>query len=146
MGALSDDNSSRGICHSTQASKMSLEGCSMFVNTARWARVSDGPLTLEYAELLFDWPFFKQGNRKKTSQTMFHTWCEIILEAEMTRGFSVLRDVHTWGFLWHIACRQPSCLNLENYVTPVYSGIGAAEVACWPLIPKFAGSSPAEGW
>ena len=24
------------------------------------------------------------------------------------------------------------------------SGFGGAEVACWPLIPKFAGSSPAE--
>jgi hypothetical protein len=24
------------------------------------------------------------------------------------------------------------------------SGIGGAEVACWPLIPKFVGSNPAE--
>ena len=24
------------------------------------------------------------------------------------------------------------------------SGFGGAEVACWPLIPKFAGSNPAE--
>ena len=30
---------------------------------------------------------------------------------------------------------------------PIYcgnSGSGGAEVACWPLIPKFAGSNPAE--
>jgi hypothetical protein len=25
------------------------------------------------------------------------------------------------------------------------SGFGALEVACWPLVPKFAGSHPAEG-
>jgi hypothetical protein len=24
------------------------------------------------------------------------------------------------------------------------SGIGVLEVACWPLVPKFAGSNPAE--
>ena len=28
----------------------------------------------------------------------------------------------------------------ENYV-PVFGGLG---VACWPLVPKFAGSNPAE--
>ena len=29
---------------------------------------------------------------------------------------------------------------------PTYniSGFGGAEIACWPLIPKFAGSNPAE--
>ena len=26
----------------------------------------------------------------------------------------------------------------------VHSGFGVAEVACWPLIPKFAGLNPAE--
>ena len=25
-----------------------------------------------------------------------------------------------------------------------YSGFGGLEVACWPLVPKFAGSNPAE--
>ena len=25
------------------------------------------------------------------------------------------------------------------------SGFGGLEVACWPLVPKFAGSNPAEG-
>ena len=29
-------------------------------------------------------------------------------------------------------------------VKPASSGFGGAEVACWPLIPKFAGSNPAE--
>ena len=26
----------------------------------------------------------------------------------------------------------------------VISGFGGLEVACWPLVPKFAGSNPAE--
>ena len=32
-----------------------------------------------------------------------------------------------------------------NIELPVqYSGFGGLEVACWPLVPKFAGSNPAE--
>jgi hypothetical protein len=27
---------------------------------------------------------------------------------------------------------------------PLLSGFGGADVACWPLIPKFEGSNPAE--
>ena len=27
---------------------------------------------------------------------------------------------------------------------PIPSGFGGLEVACWPLVPKFAGSNPAE--
>jgi hypothetical protein len=26
----------------------------------------------------------------------------------------------------------------------IYSGFGGLEVACWPLVPEFAGSNPAE--
>jgi hypothetical protein len=26
----------------------------------------------------------------------------------------------------------------------ILSGFGGLEVACWPLVPKFAGSNPAE--
>ena len=26
----------------------------------------------------------------------------------------------------------------------IYTGFGGLEVACWPLVPKFAGSNPAE--
>jgi hypothetical protein len=33
-------------------------------------------------------------------------------------------------------------LCLEWFVIP--SGYGGLEVACWPLVPKFAGSHPAE--
>ena len=29
-------------------------------------------------------------------------------------------------------------------VTAVASGFGGLEVACWPLVPTFAGSNPAE--
>ena len=32
------------------------------------------------------------------------------------------------------------CLTLSER----YSGFGGLEVACWPLVPKFAGSNPAE--
>jgi hypothetical protein len=31
-----------------------------------------------------------------------------------------------------------------NYLTTLFSGFGGIEVACWPLVPKFAGSRPAE--
>ena len=30
-----------------------------------------------------------------------------------------------------------------DWLTYLYSGFGALEVACWPLVPKFAGSHPA---
>ena len=34
--------------------------------------------------------------------------------------------------------------NAWPYVKPNVSGFGVLEVACWPLVPKFAGSHPAE--
>jgi hypothetical protein len=34
--------------------------------------------------------------------------------------------------------------SFETIHSFVRSGFGGAEVACWPLIPKFAGSNPAE--
>jgi hypothetical protein len=33
---------------------------------------------------------------------------------------------------------------VSTSVSPRGSGFGGAEVVCWPLIPKFAGSNPAE--
>ena len=33
---------------------------------------------------------------------------------------------------------------ITAHLRRVLSGFGGAEVACWPLIPKFAGSNPAE--
>ena len=30
------------------------------------------------------------------------------------------------------------------YFNVVYDGFGGLGVACWPLVPKFAGSNPAE--
>jgi len=35
-----------------------------------------------------------------------------------------------------------NCLNIHF----IYSGCGGLEVACWPLVPKFAGSHPAFGF
>ena len=34
------------------------------------------------------------------------------------------------------------CIQLDHYFK--ISGFGGLEVACWPLVPKFAGSNPAE--
>ena len=42
------------------------------------------------------------------------------------------------------------CLKLMYYTLPTFviymfsSGFGGLEVVCWPLVPKFAGSNPAE--
>ena len=33
---------------------------------------------------------------------------------------------------------------IDRLVRYVKSGFGGLEVACWPLVPKFAGSNPAE--
>ena len=33
---------------------------------------------------------------------------------------------------------------VEQEVITNISGFGGLEVACWPLVPKFAGSNPAE--
>jgi hypothetical protein len=37
-----------------------------------------------------------------------------------------------------------SIYDFESKVTRNMSGFGGLEVACWPLVPKFAGSHPAE--
>ena len=36
-----------------------------------------------------------------------------------------------------------SCVRLCNYIY-IYIGFGGLGVACWPLVPKFARSNPAE--
>jgi hypothetical protein len=36
------------------------------------------------------------------------------------------------------------CQNVRNCLPPDASGFGGLEVACWPLVPKFASSNPAE--
>jgi hypothetical protein len=35
---------------------------------------------------------------------------------------------------------------LDLRLTCKYSGFGGLEDACWPLVPKFAGSNPAEAF
>jgi hypothetical protein len=35
-------------------------------------------------------------------------------------------------------------MHRETRVTRIMSGFGGLEVVCWPLVPKFAGSHPAE--
>jgi len=37
-----------------------------------------------------------------------------------------------------------SCVTNQANFTGTFSGFGGLEVACWPLVPKFAGSHPAE--
>ena len=36
--------------------------------------------------------------------------------------------------------------NMYDLVLLQSSGFGGIEVACWPLVPKFAGSNPAEAF
>ena len=43
------------------------------------------------------------------------------------------KNLHSW----------PITLTRYRFLT-LYSGFGSLEVACWPLVPKFAGSHPAE--
>ena len=38
----------------------------------------------------------------------------------------------------------PPMIGCSNFYTVNYSGFGGLGVACWPLVPKFAGSNPAE--
>ena len=40
--------------------------------------------------------------------------------------------------------RNVKLCDIHVIVTYFVSSFGGAEVACWPLIPKFAGSNPAE--
>jgi hypothetical protein len=39
---------------------------------------------------------------------------------------------------------EPDQLYISTEINPLNSGFGGAEVACWPLIYKFADSNPAE--
>ena len=53
------------------------------------------------------------------------------------------------GYLTTLSAQKtqgPTAGQSENYpiVRDVESGFGGLEVACWPLVPKFAGSHPAE--
>ena len=42
-----------------------------------------------------------------------------------------------------VQCREFLTLALEIYIY-IYICFGGLEVACWPLVSKFAGSNPAE--
>ena len=37
-------------------------------------------------------------------------------------------------------------MHIQHFLTILYSGFGGLEVACWPLVPKLAGSNPAEAF
>ena len=46
---------------------------------------------------------------------------------------------------FHFITFSFSCNRTNNGEYPlIISDIGGLEVACWPLVPKFAGSNPAE--
>ena len=38
----------------------------------------------------------------------------------------------------------PAFYGTRRFTNTFMSGFGGLEVACWPLVPKFAGSNPAE--
>jgi hypothetical protein len=49
--------------------------------------------------------------------------------------------------MYTICCHMPHVLGSENKVLGIrlfISGFSGLEVACWPLVPKFAGSNPTE--
>ena len=58
---------------------------------------------------------------------------------------AICLEVHT-GYViassFHRFCVRP--LHEIREVSRYDSGFGGLEVACWPLVPKFAGSNPAE--
>ena len=44
-----------------------------------------------------------------------------------------------------ISQKEPTRWNrVVEFIIPMLSGFSGLEVACWPLVPKFAGSHPAE--
>jgi hypothetical protein len=45
--------------------------------------------------------------------------------------------------LWREDILKPTIGN-KVYIRIMISGFGGLEVACWPLVPKFTGSNPAE--
>ena len=55
----------------------------------------------------------------------------------------VLRRSRYWATGWKVRGSNvgtgKTCIS-----SPRHSGFGGLEVACWPLVPKFAGSHPAE--
>ena len=48
--------------------------------------------------------------------------------------------------IFHVTCYElyTFVCNLSIFYGVNFSGFGGLEVACWPLVPKFAGSNPAE--
>ena len=49
-----------------------------------------------------------------------------------------------WHYLQRLQSKNVSCFRSFNHNPHMLSGFGGLEVACWPLVPKFAGSNPAE--
>jgi hypothetical protein len=47
-------------------------------------------------------------------------------------------------FCCHLSNNNNIILTVNIYYKCTRSGFGGLEVACWPLVPKFAGSNPAE--
>ena len=45
--------------------------------------------------------------------------------------------------MWHLIDPLRN-IPFEIELNSILSGFGGLEVACWPLVPKFAGSNPAE--
>ena len=43
-----------------------------------------------------------------------------------------------------VLCVQANTVIFHFVVSGLVSGLGGLEVACWPLVPRFAGSNPAE--
>jgi hypothetical protein len=65
---------------------------------------------------------------------------------------SVLKVILQWNFLlaseayhvYHLSVVHTNVVSITVILTAVRSAFGCLEAACWPLVPKFAGSHPAE--
>ena len=84
-------------------------------------------------------------------QVMMHIKIISSLTATVSPKFSedIFGNVHkkTWFFYSYLCCKaaKVSKLGSENFCRILdESGFGGLEVACWPLVPKFAGSNPTE--
>jgi len=73
-------------------------------------------------------------------------WTKFVEEIKTHCSRSARNKQSKTLYLLHIYAHMLTilCKNLTNALTNANSGFGGLEVACWPLVPKFAGSHLAE--
>ena len=77
----------------------------------------------------------------KSAEFLCYSECYVLLPLQCALERCVLLQIllcSFWAFLRSCFCNEP--VGMYSKV----SGLGGLEVACWPFVPKFAGSNPAE--